>query len=361
LNPVAEDLIRCPACQGEIEVSSIAPGTEILCPHCNHQFAVVKHFDVYRLDRLLGEGGMGSVYQALDTRLNRTVAIKVLKAGLSSDTKFITNFLREVEITAQLNHPNIVQVFAFGEHNGQYYLVMEFIGDHTLDAEIQRRKRLPENDVISIAIGVASGLRFALEKGGLIHRDIKPGNILIGSGGIPKIVDFGLALTPETAEESSGEIWGTPYYVSPERLEGQPEDFRSDMYSLGMTLYHALVGRPAFEASTAELVAMMHVTETPMPLQTYVPSIQEPTSYAIMKSMARDPNQRFSSYTEFIGQLEDARRRLAQTAALPAQSRVRVAQPAPDSKQTLLIAGIVGAVVLLGVAGFVGWRMMSGM
>ncbi|GAB4241456.1 MAG: hypothetical protein OHK005_04470 [Candidatus Methylacidiphilales bacterium] len=359
MKATAEEIIQCPVCGGEIEVSAIAPGTEILCPYCNHQFVVTKMFGDYHLEKLLGEGGMGSVYKALDTKLNRPVAIKVLKAGLSTDTKFITNFLREVEITAGLNHPNIVQVYAFGEHNGQYYLVMEYIGQHTLDAEIQMRKRLPEDQVISIAIGVASGLQFALEKGGLIHRDIKPGNILLASGGTPKIVDFGLALTPETAEESSGEIWGTPYYVSPERLEGEKEDFRSDMYSLGMTLYHALVGRPAFEANTAELVAMMHVTEKPMPLQTYVPTIQEPTSYAIMKSMARDRDSRFQSYAEFIAQLEDAQRRLAQTQALPVQTRVKVAEPKVNNTQTLLIIGLVIAVVILVVAGIIGYRMMG--
>lgn len=300
---------------------------------------------------------MGSVYEALDTKLNRLVAIKVLKAGLSQDKKFSETFLREVEITASLSHPNIVQVFSFGEHNNQYYLVMELIGHNTLDNEISKRKRLTEAEVIDIGIGVASGLQFALEKGNLIHRDIKPGNILFSANRVPKVVDFGLALTPETAEESTGEVWGTPYYVSPERLEGIPEDFRSDMYSLGMTLYHTLAGRPAFEASTAELVAMMHITDQPLPLQTYVPTISEQASYAIMRAMARKADQRFQSYGEFISQLEDAKRRLATPSATP--PRTVVAQPEADNKQMMILIGIGIGIVVLGVLAVIGYKMMN--
>jgi len=357
LNSISEEIIHCPSCQGEIEVSAITAGSQIICPYCNHQFASFKFFGHYRLQRLLGEGGMGSVYEALDTKLNRLVAIKVLKAGLSHDKKFSATFLREVEITASLSHPNIVQVFSFGEHNNQYYLVMELIGHYTLDHEINKRKRMTEAEVIDIGIGVASGLQFALEKGNLIHRDIKPGNILLSNSRVPKVVDFGLALTPETAEESTGEVWGTPYYVSPERLEGVTEDFRSDMYSLGMTLYHTLAGRPAFEATTAELVAMMHITDQPLPLQTYVPSISEQASYAIMRAMARDPEKRFQSYHEFISQLEDAKRRLASPVAAP--SRTVIAQPEADNKQMLMVIGIGVAIVVIGVVGFIAYRMFN--
>lgn len=291
---------------------------------------------------------MGVVYLAQDLNLGRIVAVKVLKRELSQDAKFITNFLKEVEITASLTHPNIVQVFTFGEHEGQYYLVMEYIGERTFDDEIQENNKLHESRVIDIGIGVANGLNFALQSGGLIHRDIKPGNILIGPNGVPKVVDFGLAITPETAEAAAGgEIWGTPYYVSPERLEGKVEDFRSDLYSLGVSLYQALAGRPPFEASTAELVAAKHLNETPLPLKTYVPTITDQTAYAISRAMARHPESRFASYNEFIEQLEDAKRRLVSNTATVSTGTVNVVESNFEKTQILWIAGLATGVVML--------------
>jgi serine/threonine protein kinase len=265
--------IPCPSCEQAIDVTEIKIGSTIGCPYCEHRFVVWKDFNEYRLEELVGEGGMGSVYRATDMNLNRVVAVKLLREELSADEKFISTFLREVEITASLTHPNIVQVYSFGEHLNHYYLVMEFIGHHTLDDVIMEQGRLNEVDVLDIAIGVASGLNFALQRGQLVHRDIKPGNILFGHNNTPKVVDFGLAMTPETADTDE-EIWGTPYYVSPERLEGNPEDFRSDMYSLGVSLYHALAGRPPFDANTAELVAAKHLTENPLRSKPWPPTFR---------------------------------------------------------------------------------------
>jgi serine/threonine protein kinase len=326
-----------------VDISDLAVGSEIECPTCSNHFPVTRQFHNYQLERTLGEGGMGVVYLAQDLNLGRVVAVKVLKRELSEDRKFITNFLREVEITASLTHPNIVQVFAFGEHEGQYYLVMEYIGERTFDDDIMESRRMEESQVIDIGIGVAAGLNFALQRGGLIHRDIKPGNILIGSNGVPKVVDFGLALTPETAEAATaGEIWGTPYYVSPERLEGKVEDFRSDMYSLGISLYHALAGRPPFDASTAELVAAKHLSDTPLPLKTYAPTVTDQTTYAISRAMARQPAARFGSYNEMIEQLEDAKRRLVSNPAT-ARSAAPVNVTAHDieSSKMIWIGGLV--------------------
>ena len=356
LSSESQNTLNCPQCGQLIDVTDLPVGTIIECPSCAHSFNVTRNFDHYRLEKLLGEGGMGSVYQSTDLNLNREVAIKVLKRELSEDKKFISNFLREVEITASLSHPNIVHVFSFGENDGQYYLVMEHIGHQTLDDLILERKKLTEPEVLDIGIGVANGLNFALQSGGLIHRDIKPGNILFGHNNIPKVVDFGLAVTPETAEVNA-EIWGTPYYVSPERLEFIPEDFRSDMYSLGVTLYHSLAGRPPFDASTAELVAAKHLNEQPLPLKTYAPYVSEHTTYTIMKAMARQPDARFSSYAEMVEQLEDAKRRIVQEPAdqLTPQITVTSDGDAPD-KKVMIIAGISIGVLILAVVGFALWK-----
>ncbi len=332
-----------------MDVTSLDVGSVIACPHCEHEFSTWKDFSNYRLISKVGEGGMGSVYESTDLNLNRTVAIKVLKPELSEDKKFIQNFLYEVEVTAQLTHPNIVQVYAFGQHEGQYYLVMEFISAETLDDKIMNQNRLGEIEVLDAAIGVSNGLNFALQRGSLIHRDIKPGNILFSSNNTPKVVDFGLAVTPETADSGDGEIWGTPYYVSPERLEQIPEDFRSDMYSLGISLYHALSGRPPFDANTAELVAAKHLSENPLPLKTLAPQISDHTAYAIMKAMARQPDDRFASYDDFIEQLEDAKRRLQGAEA----------QAAPPSAYTVVDTGVQDKKVIAGIGVTVGLVLLS--
>lgn len=314
--------------------------------------------DHYVLQSQLGEGGMGTVYKAWDSNLNRHVAIKLLRKELTEDEKFVQTFIREVEITAVLTHPNIVQVYSFGQIEGRYYLVMELIESPTLDDIILNQPRsLTELQIIEIGIGVASGLDFALQRGGLIHRDIKPGNMLFGTGQAVKVVDFGLALTPETAD-STGEIWGTPYYISPERLEGIPEDFRSDMYSLGVSLYHAAAGRPPFDADTAEIVASKHLIERPLPLQTFAPYLSENTAYAIMRAMARQPADRFASYAEFIGQLEDSKRRILNENSAPAsQSYEIVAQSEADKNIIWIVVGVV-VLVVLAVGGFFAWKFL---
>ena len=195
---------------------------------------------------------MGAVYLGRDMTLNRVVAVKVLKPELVTDQKFMATFLREAEITASLNHPNIVQVYAFGQHEGVYYMVVEYISGGSLDDKIAERGQITELEGIEIGIAVARGLECALQRGGLIHRDIKPGNILFNASNTPKVVDFGLSLSFDTTDHFDGEIWGTPYYVAPEKLEREKETFQSDLYSLGATLFHAMSGRPPYEGEDPE-------------------------------------------------------------------------------------------------------------
>ncbi|NJK91550.1 MAG: serine/threonine protein kinase [Blastochloris sp.] len=354
MNETNPNMLSCPSCQQLIDTSDLPVGTSIICPACQHTFSTWRDFDHYRLEKMVGEGGMGSVYQATDTNLDRVVAIKVLKRELTADRKYITNFLHEVEITASLTHPNIVHVYAFGEFDNQYYLVMEYIGHLTLDDDILSKKKLSEIEVLDVGIAVANGLNFALQRGGLIHRDIKPGNILFGQDRTPKVVDFGLAVTRETAEQVGGEIWGTPYYVSPERLEYKPEDFRSDMYSLGVSLYHAIAGRPPFDANTAELVAAKHLNSQPLPLKTYAPYVSDQTVYAIAKAMARYPEERFQSYNELVEQLEDAKRRLVDKNSTTAPTNIQVMQTGQaDDKKMMIIVGVTVGICVIAVGIFI--------
>ena len=266
-------------------------------------------FGNYQLERELGQGGMGTVYLAKDSGLNRYVALKILRSDLGDDPSFSRKFLEEVEVTASLAHPNIIRVFTLGEQEGRLYLVMEHLDEPSLENRMDKQTKVSEREVLEIGIGIASALQFAHEETGLIHRDIKPGNILFGRGNIPKLADFGLAAGARLALGQQDEIWGTPYYVSPERLLREPEDIRSDIYSLGATLYHAMAGRPPFEAETAEEVAKRHISDRPPPLRSLCPNAQEQTVFTIDKCLARKSSARWESYSALISQLADSLRR----------------------------------------------------
>jgi len=267
-------------------------------------------FGNYELERELGQGGMGTVYLGRDHGLNRKVALKILKADLSNDPAFAQKFLEEVEVTASLAHPNIIRVYTLGEQDGRLYLVMEHLDQPSLEQRMDQLGKLPEQDVLEIGIGIASALQFAHEETGMIHRDIKPGNILFGRGSIPKLADFGLAAGARSALGQQDEIWGTPYYVSPERLNREEEDIRSDIYSLGAALYHALAGRAPFEAESAEEVARRHLFDRPPPLRSLRPDANEQTVFTLDKCLQKKTRDRWQDYDEFILQLQDARRRL---------------------------------------------------
>jgi serine/threonine protein kinase len=267
-------------------------------------------FGNYQLERELGQGGMGTVYLAKDSGLNRYVALKILRSDLGDDPSFSRKFLEEVEVTASLAHPNIIRVFTLGEQEGRLYLVMEHLDEPSLENRMDKQTKVSEREVLEIGIGIASALQFAHEETGLIHRDIKPGNILFGRGNISKLADFGLAAGARSALGQQDEIWGTPYYVSPERLLREPEDIRSDIYSLGATLYHAMAGRPPFEAETAEEVAKRHISDRPPPLRSLCPTAQEQTVLTIDKCLAKKSSARWEGYTELLNQLADALRRL---------------------------------------------------
>ena len=266
-------------------------------------------FGNYQLERELGQGGMGTVYLAKDSGLNRYVALKILRSDLGDDPSFSRKFLEEVEVTASLAHPNIIRVFTLGEQEGRLYLVMEHLDEPSLENRMDKQTKVSEREVLEIGIGIASALQFAHEETGLIHRDIKPGNILFGRGNIPKLADFGLAAGARSALGQQDEIWGTPYYVSPERLLREPEDIRSDIYSLGATLYHAMAGRPPFEAETAEEVAKRHISDRPPPLRSLCPNAQEQTVFTIDKCLAKKSSARWESYSALISQIADSLRR----------------------------------------------------
>lgn len=349
----------CARCQNVIDISGLDPGDGITCPYCSNEFVITRQFGNFLLERQIGAGGMGAVYIGRDVSLNRIVAVKVLKPELVSDEKFLATFLREAEITASLNHPNIVQVYAFGQHEGVYYMVVEFISGGSLDDKIANLGQITELEGIEIGIAVARGLECALQRGGLIHRDIKPGNILFNANNTPKVVDFGLSLSFDTTDHFDGEIWGTPYYVAPEKLEREQETFQSDLYSLGATLFHAISGRPPYEGEDPNAVAMKHLSGNVISLKAFVPDISDQTAYAVSKAMARYPEDRYASYADFIEQLEDAKRRITDPNFRASQKQdVAIIESATGAKhQMWLMIGL--AVILVIVVGLIIWKAPS--
>lgn len=263
----------------------------------------------FELRSIIASGGMGTVYRAFDTVLERNVAVKLMKKELLNDEEAAENFYREARACASLNHTNIIHIYTFDEWEGQRYLVMELADRGSLDTRIEKQGRVAELDVLDIGIKIASALDLAL-KHNLLHRDIKPGNILFDADHEPKLVDFGLARSVEAEPESLTETHGTPYYVAPEKIQREKETFLSDMYSLGCTLYHAITGHVPFDAPTVEAVVAAHVHTPLTPPNLVVPEITQMTSDILVKVLAKSPSDRYLSYDEFRVQAEMARAQL---------------------------------------------------
>jgi serine/threonine protein kinase len=217
---------------------------------------------------------------------------------------------QEGRFAAAVNHPNVVQIFSLGMDHGQFYVVMELIDHGSLDDLVESQGRLPEHQVLDIGIQIARGLRAAHRKG-LIHRDVKPANILFVDEQAAKIGDFGLAAfaTQQSQNtESDRVIWGTPAYVAPERLCHQPEDVRSDIYSLGATLFHAVAGKPPIDSSTTSATELRESKQHPLELRVIAPEVSVPTARLLQRMIAPDSKQRFSFYDELLAELDAARR-----------------------------------------------------
>lgn len=318
---VVPDFINCHACEAPIDLAGQQGFSNVECPKCGALSVVPLQFGNILLLNVLGIGGMGTVYRAVDLSLNRYVAIKIIRKKFAGDPKFIETFAREARAAASVNHPNVAQVYSFANHEGLYYLTMELLERGSLDDRITKLGKVSETDVLQIGAQVAAGLRAAQQRG-LLHRDIKPGNILFNGEGIPKIVDFGLAsaqqdVAGEKAADGGMVVWGTPYYIAPEKLRGLAEDFRSDLYSLGATLFHALAGRPPFDAKTASEVVAKHTTTPAHNLKTYNTTVHDVTANVIGRMIAKEPNDRFESYDALIHELQQAERQMQQAKTGP--------------------------------------------
>lgn len=300
-----DNIIACYACAEPMDISSVAPYTRVVCPGCGVENRVKKHFGHYTVTRRHAIGGMSSVFVAKDDTLDREVALKILSEEYSEDEMRIAAFEQEARLTASFSHPSVVRVLTTGKAFDRFYIAMELVQGGHLEGMIRKQERIPELEMLPLAIQIAEGLKGA-QSAGLIHRDVKPGNILLDSDGNVKIVDFGLALVTKGGTATATEIWATPYYVPPEAIEGQEEDFRADIYAFGATLYHALAGKPPCNEESMVTNVLREAKKQILPLQKVCPDLLDETCAVIDRAMAYEPENRFSSYDAMIDGLKAA-------------------------------------------------------
>jgi eukaryotic-like serine/threonine-protein kinase len=285
----------------------------------------------YELIRKLGEGGMGAVYQARDTRNSSIVALKVLPRSRARDKTFLQRFEQEAQAAFELDHPNIVHGLDVGNADGYHFLVMEFVEGHDVYSLLEQKGRLTENEALSILEQIASALDH-IHGEQLVHRDIKPENILVTASGVAKLADMGLAIDNETQGRrritQAGIAMGTPFYLSPEQIEGKSEaDIRSDIYALGSTVYEMVTGRPPFDGETPAVVMMKHLNEQVPSPHDVDRAITLQFCHVLEKMMAKDPAHRYQTPAELLADAQRVKAGEAPVGTRPPAGKSSVSRP----------------------------------
>jgi len=305
---MAEFTFNCPLCALPMNADEQFRGHTIPCPHCN-QNIVIPEFSIqagmqiggYVMEKMLGVGGMGEVWLAHQTAMSRKVALKLLSPSLTKNSEFVDQFMREVKMTGRLEHPNVITAFDAGVDHGLYYLAIAFVDGEELEDKLEREGRLPEKEALKTALAVAKALNYSWQEAHILHRDVKPANIMIEKTGIVKLMDMGISksVSESSSITQSGTIVGTPHYISPEQAQAVTDlDFRSDAYSLGATLFHMVTGTVPFDADNPMGVLTKHITEKlPDPRSVY-PEMSEACSLLIQILMRKDRDDRQQSWDE---------------------------------------------------------------
>ncbi|MDI9383278.1 MAG: serine/threonine-protein kinase [Verrucomicrobiota bacterium] len=285
---------------------------------------VPRWIDQYRIFAPIGAGGMAAVYRAEDTESGEEVAVKILNPVEHPSEADQTEFVHEAAVGELFDHPHLVKVYTHGVDSGTPYMVMELVEGQRLDQRMEAVGKMSEAMALEIAYQSALGLQ-EMHRQGMVHADIKPKNILISDDGVVKVFDFGLARSISRNGAPDGdmpeEIVGTPWYLPPERIEHQPEDERSDQYSLGATMFHMLAGRPPIEEGTAGEVALKQARQPLLTIKAYVKGISQPTGDLVTRMLKKEPGKRFASDAELIAALKAAREHVGQSVDLSRSQR----------------------------------------
>ena len=273
--------------------------------------------DRYEILELIGAGGMANVYKALCHRLNRYDAVKIMRDDTAADECFRKRFRTESQAVAMLSHPNIVSVYDVSHNENIEYIVMELVDGITLKQYMKEHGALPTDEVLNFSIQIAKALAHAHSKG-IIHRDIKPQNVMLLKDGLIKVADFGIAALQNDIEESTNETVGSVHYIAPEQARGAAADARSDIYSLGIVMYEMMTGRLPYVGKSDVEVAVKHMNTEAVPPRTIVPGIPEELERICLKAMATDITDRYQSAGELLSDLEQFRKQLAEASALKA-------------------------------------------
>lgn len=353
--------LACVGCQKILDVAHLPSFSKIKCPECGTEQIVPAKFGPFLLIKQLGAGGMGVIYRAMDRELGRQVALKVMKKSLGDNPEFFQQFRHEAQAAAALNHKNVVQIYSFGQHNGQPYIVMELVAGGKLDDLIAGSGGLEEQRALEIHVEVTEGLMAASDVG-LVHGDVKPANILFGKSGEAKVVDFGLA-SYIGDQQQAGTVWGTPYYIAPEKARGKKVDFRSDIYSLGATLFHVLTGKPPFDGPTSNDVVMARLSQPAPKMTDFNSNIHPETAQMVARMLEQDPAMRYPSYQALLIDMRNAVKAAARPLPKPKLSTGPIPIVAAETKLKALVKKINWKVVaaaaaglLLIAAGAVGWH-----
>ena len=290
----------------------------------------------YRIMRKLGSGGMADVYLAEDEELGRRVAIKILNDKYAPDEQFVERFRREAKNAAGLSHPNIVSIYDRGEAEGTYYIAMEYLDGRSLKELVVARGPLPIADAIAATRQVLAALRFAHRKG-VVHRDIKPHNVMADADGRLKVTDFGIARAGVSQMTEAGSIIGTAQYLSPEQARGASVDQRSDLYSMGIVLYEMLTGEVPFTGESPVEIAMKHLSDTPRPPSLLRPDIPPDLDMVVLRALAKNPDDRFQTAEEMDAELERVAAGVGVTAETADAATAVLSGAALASAQTAIV------------------------
>lgn len=297
------DKLTCPKCRNHVKIAGKELLSIVECPHCHTRLPVPAKLGQFMLLKVLSKGAMATVYEAYDRSLNRQVMLQVLHEEAMTDKALVKQFLKGVRAMAGLTHPNVLHIHSLGMEQNQPYVVMEMVVGDRAKTLLEFGQPVPPKKAMRIGIDVAEGLKAALGLG-LVHGDVSPATILVSRRGEAKVVDFGLSML--AASQSGQKVWGTPFYIAPERALGKDSDHRADIYSLGCVLFHLMAGRPPFAGASAKEVVKARFTPEPPQLASVQPDVSVAVSQVIAQMMAIKPSHRYQTYDDLLAAMRSS-------------------------------------------------------